>query len=192
MYNFSWLPSRLNLLLQCDHRIPKRSMERRNTSSSERIKAGSFLRRRSSRSLRLTTRTSLITIRGRRADWSRRSLTSLVTVAVISRSIQALTADSPATYTPVLEALDDQIAHLDVIVRSVDLLLGFQYEVRSSFQALDSFAHVSVNAPEAYVRPTVLAKGEGSLILKEARHPLLEVQDDINFIPNDVEMIKGM
>ncbi|KAI5118904.1 hypothetical protein M0805_002819 [Coniferiporia weirii] len=75
-----------------------------------------------------------------------------------------------ATYTPVLEALDDQISHLDVII---------------------SFAHVSVNAPETYVRPTVLHKGEGSLILKEARHPLLEVQDDISFIPNDVEMIKG-
>ncbi|THH09566.1 hypothetical protein EW145_g1915 [Phellinidium pouzarii] len=75
-----------------------------------------------------------------------------------------------ATYTPVLEALDNQIAHLDVIV---------------------SFAHVSVNAPEAYVRPKLIPKGEGDLILKEARHPLLEVQDDISFIPNDVQMIKG-
>ncbi|KAL5514499.1 hypothetical protein ACEPAG_2588 [Sanghuangporus baumii] len=75
-----------------------------------------------------------------------------------------------ATYTPVLEALDDQIAHLDVII---------------------SFAHVSVNAPEEYVRPRLLPKGGGSLILKNARHPLLEVQDDISFIPNDNEMIKG-
>ncbi|EJD05353.1 DNA mismatch repair protein MSH2 [Fomitiporia mediterranea MF3/22] len=75
-----------------------------------------------------------------------------------------------ATYTPVLEALDDQIAHLDVIV---------------------SFAHVSANAPEEYVRPKLSVKGSGSVVLKNARHPLLEVQDDISFIPNDVEMIKG-
>lgn len=74
-----------------------------------------------------------------------------------------------------------------------------------------SFAHVSVNAPEAYIRPELSAlgkqpfadvkglsaditlrfAGEGNIVLKEARHPLLEVQDDVDFIPNDVEMIKG-
>ncbi|KAH7924717.1 DNA mismatch repair protein [Leucogyrophana mollusca] len=75
-----------------------------------------------------------------------------------------------STYAPVLESLDHVLAHLDVIL---------------------SFAHVSVNAPESYVKPTVLEKGTSSLILKEARHPCLEVQDDISFIPNDVEMIKS-
>ncbi|KAH9974037.1 DNA mismatch repair protein [Lactifluus volemus] len=74
-----------------------------------------------------------------------------------------------STYTPVLELLNDVLAHLDVIL---------------------SFAHIAVNAPEAYVKPTVLENGAGDLILKDARHPCLEVQDDISFIPNDVEMIK--
>ncbi|KAH0834904.1 DNA mismatch repair protein [Lanmaoa asiatica] len=75
-----------------------------------------------------------------------------------------------ATYTPVLEKLDHVLAYLDVIV---------------------SFAHVSVNAPEPYVKPNVSEKGESSLVLKDARHPCLEVQDEISFIPNDVEMVKG-
>lgn len=73
------------------------------------------------------------------------------------------------TYTSILETVDDVIAHLDVIV---------------------SFAHVSANAPISYVKPTVTEKGTGNLLLKEARHPCLEVQEEINFIPNDVEMIR--
>lgn len=75
-----------------------------------------------------------------------------------------------ATYTPVLESWNNVLAHLDVIV---------------------SFAHVAINAPESYVKPKLMEKGSGSLILKDARHPCLEVQDDMSFIPNDVEMIKN-
>ncbi|EIW77166.1 DNA mismatch repair protein [Coniophora puteana RWD-64-598 SS2] len=74
-----------------------------------------------------------------------------------------------STYTPVLESLDMVLAHLDVIT---------------------SFAHVSMNAPEPYVKPIVSEKGASGLVLKDARHPCLEVQDDISFIPNDVEMAK--
>ncbi|TFY67631.1 hypothetical protein EVG20_g3870 [Dentipellis fragilis] len=75
-----------------------------------------------------------------------------------------------STYTPVLELLNGVLAHLDVIL---------------------SFAQVAVNAPEVYVKPTIIEKGTGDLILKEARHPCLEVQDDMSFIPNDVEMVKN-
>ena len=54
-----------------------------------------------------------------------------------------------------------------------------------------SLAHVAVNAPEPYVKPCMLEKGSGSLVLRDARHPCLEVQDEVSFIPNDIEMEKG-
>jgi DNA mismatch repair protein MSH2 len=72
-----------------------------------------------------------------------------------------------ASYIPVLEQLAAIVAHLDVIV---------------------SLAHVSVHAPSMYVRPKMHERGTGDTILKEARHPCMECQDDINFITNDVEL----
>ncbi len=33
--------------------------------------------------------------------------------------------------------------------------------------------------------------GSGILKLKEARHPCLEMQDDVSFIPNNAEFEKG-
>ena len=75
-----------------------------------------------------------------------------------------------ASYCPVLEKLAGVLAHLDVIV---------------------SFAHVSVHAPTPYVRPTMHPRGTGDTILKEARHPCMEMQDDIAFITNDVSLERG-
>jgi DNA mismatch repair protein MSH2 len=72
-----------------------------------------------------------------------------------------------ASYSPVIEKLASVLAHLDVIV---------------------SFAHCSVHAPTLYVRPKIHDRGEGQTILKEARHPCLEMQDDVQFITNDVEL----
>ncbi|EFX00909.1 DNA mismatch repair protein [Grosmannia clavigera kw1407] len=70
-----------------------------------------------------------------------------------------------ASYSPVLERLAGVLGHLDVIV---------------------SLAHCSVHAPIAYVRPRIHARGEGRTVLREARHPCLEMQDDVQFITNDV------
>ena len=74
-----------------------------------------------------------------------------------------------ASYCPVLEQLAGVLAHLDVIV---------------------SFAHCAVHAPIAYVRPKMHPRGTGSTVLKEARHPCMEMQDDISFITNDVSLIR--
>ncbi|KAJ4303830.1 MSH2 protein [Kalmusia sp. IMI 367209] len=75
-----------------------------------------------------------------------------------------------SSYIPVVEKLAGVLAHLDVIV---------------------SFAHVSVHAPTSYTRPTMHPRGTGNTILKEARHPCLEMQDDISFITNDVSLVRS-
>jgi DNA mismatch repair protein MSH2/vacuolar protein sorting-associated protein IST1 len=72
-----------------------------------------------------------------------------------------------SSYCPVIEKLAAVLAHLDVIV---------------------SFAHVSVHAPTSYARPKMHPRGTGDTVLKEARHPCMEMQDDIQFITNDVSL----
>lgn len=75
-----------------------------------------------------------------------------------------------SSYIPVIEKLAAVLAHLDVIV---------------------AFAHVSVHAPISYTRPKMHPRGTGNTILKEARHPCMEMQDDISFITNDVSLVRG-
>ncbi|CAG8441467.1 12905_t:CDS:10 [Cetraspora pellucida] len=74
-----------------------------------------------------------------------------------------------ASYCSALETLNVLLAHIDVLV---------------------TFADVSIRAPTPYVRPKMNDKGEGHVVLKNARHPCLEIQDGVSFIPNDVELIR--
>lgn len=70
-----------------------------------------------------------------------------------------------ATYVPVFEAVSRLIAELDVLV---------------------SFAHAAVSTPSAaYVRPAMLPRGQGSIRVQRARHPCLELQEGVYYIPND-------
>jgi len=75
-----------------------------------------------------------------------------------------------STYAPAVESLSEVIAEIDVLV---------------------SLAHVASNAPTQYVRPLLSPAGQGDLILKESRHPCVEVMDDVSFIPNDIELLRS-
>ena len=78
-------------------------------------------------------------------------------------------AEITLTYTPVMEKLSLTFANLDV---------------------LNSFAHVSSYAPIQYVRPKMYGFDEEGRKTKliASRHPVVEMQDDLIFIANDVNM----
>jgi len=78
--------------------------------------------------------------------------------------------DVVKTYTPLVEDLEIIIAELDVFA---------------------SFATTSAEAPRPYCRPTFLPMGSGSIVLEDARHPCLEAQEDVEFISNSVNLVKG-
>ena len=75
-----------------------------------------------------------------------------------------------AGYVEPLQSLNDALSKLDV---------------------LTSFAVCAISAPIPYVRPQILEKGSGNIELIQVRHPCMELQDGVNFIPNDAVFHKG-
>lgn len=66
--------------------------------------------------------------------------------------------------------------------------------LNNEFAQLDcllSFAIAAQTAPTPYVRPKMLEEGAGELVLKDVRHPCLELQEHVTFIANSVEFKKG-
>lgn len=66
----------------------------------------------------------------------------------------------------------DTVRSINMIVATLDVLI--------------LFANLAVSAKVPYVRPILKLPDEGVLKLQKVRHPCLEQQDHIDFIPNDV------
>lgn len=77
-----------------------------------------------------------------------------------------------ATYVPVLERTSEIMSELDVLA---------------------SLAHVAAFSPHGYCRPEMTdGDDEGlGIELEEARHPCVELQEDVEFIPNDFNLVYG-
>lgn len=61
----------------------------------------------------------------------------------------------------------------------------------AQLDCLLSFAVAAISAPISYTRPKMFSEGHGILELKQLRHPCLELQEDVTFIPNDCYFKKG-
>lgn len=78
-------------------------------------------------------------------------------------------ASVAATYCGVLERASEAVSHLDV---------------------LTALAHVAAYSPHGYTRPILTDSDEtGGIELVAARHPCVELQDSVEFIPNDYNLI---
>lgn len=78
--------------------------------------------------------------------------------------------DVAATFVNIWERVGDLLAELDVLA---------------------SFAHAATMAPTPYCRPEMLGGEAGELVLRQARHPCLELQEGMDVIPNDCVMSRG-
>lgn len=84
---------------------------------------------------------------------------------IVQRVVQ-----TAATFSEVFESLAALLSELDV-------LLGF--------------ADLATSCPTPYTRPDITPSDVGDIILEGSRHPCVEAQDWVNFIPNDCKLVRG-
>jgi len=63
-------------------------------------------------------------------------------------------------------------------------------DILAQLDVLVAFSVASSAAPIPYVRPTLKPRGDGIMSLKDIRHPCLEMQDEVSYIPNDADFEK--
>ncbi|RAL41269.1 hypothetical protein DM860_010063 [Cuscuta australis] len=61
----------------------------------------------------------------------------------------------------------------------------------SELDVLLSFADLAANCSTPYTRPDITPPDVGDIILEGCRHPCVEAQDWVNFIPNDCKLVRG-
>ena len=108
--------------------------------------------------------------------------------------------------TPALRRLSDDRVALDrsyasqqrhLVERVVDVAASFASVLLQAsgllaeLDVLAAFGDLAACSPTAYCRPALTPKGGGDLVLRGSRHPCVEVQDGVEFVPNDCVLERG-
>ncbi|KAI3431433.1 hypothetical protein D9Q98_004485 [Chlorella vulgaris] len=101
-----------------------------------------------------------------------------------AQRLQQLTADYERRQAELLAQVVGVAATFADVWRLVSATLA-------ELDLLAAFAEVAAAAPSPYVRPTMLPSEAGEITLLGCRHPCLEAQEGVDFIPNDCRMLKG-
>jgi DNA mismatch repair protein MSH2 len=64
-------------------------------------------------------------------------------------------------------------------------------EVLAQVDVLNSFAVAATSSSEPYCRPKLLPAGSGVLSFTDLRHPCLEKESGVDYVPNDAVFDKG-
>ncbi|KAK4395785.1 DNA mismatch repair protein MSH2 [Sesamum angolense] len=86
------------------------------------------------------------------------------------KELVARVVQTAATFSEVFEGVAWSLSELDVLL---------------------SFADVAASSPTPYTRPIITPSDVGDIILEGSRHPCVEAQDWVNFIPNDCKLVRG-
>uniref|UniRef100_A0A2P2I8C1 DNA mismatch repair protein MSH2 n=2 Tax=Hirondellea gigas TaxID=1518452 RepID=A0A2P2I8C1_9CRUS len=102
-------------------------------------------------------------------------------------------ADADAHYAEHLRKYEQQQA--SVVTEILNIASGYVEVIQSlsstltTLDCIVALASAAVTAPVPYVRPTMLVPGDQSTLeLVQCRHPCLELQDSVSYIPNDTVM----
>lgn len=63
--------------------------------------------------------------------------------------------------------------------------------ILAKLDVLAGFADIAACAPIEYARPQIRPMEDGNIEIFNGRHPCVEVQDNVSFIPNDTQLLKG-
>ncbi|KAK9737077.1 MutS domain V [Popillia japonica] len=85
----------------------------------------------------------------------------------------------------------------NVVKEVMDVAVGYADTLRSlnssiaQVDVLTAFAHAATSAPIPFVKPKILPEGSGILKLVRVRHPCVEKQDGVSYIPNNIKLKQG-
>ncbi|CAN6445983.1 unnamed protein product [Victoria cruziana] len=90
--------------------------------------------------------------------------------ASVQRELVARVVQTTTTFSEIFESVAEILSEMDVLL---------------------AFADLATSCPTSYTRPEVTPSDRGDIILIGSRHPCVEAQDGVNFIPNDCLLVRG-